>query len=600
MEPGPSVGSAKGSKERRKRGAWWPQIIVRLFSACDLPVVQTSSSCKKFVCPSSLAPIYYFLIITLVCGLLFVPQFKSMTQIMNALTTEETAEVSSFNSSNSLFRLLWDGEDDNDEATKEEIPLAKTPLNVIVLYPDDWRHDDLGDANPELHTPTFSALAADGIRFTYNAVTTSICWMSRATLFTGQYVSQHRSTYLFRPIFAQEDRPWSKTWPYLLQQAGYWVGHIGKWQYRNTNGYQNKRFNFSSFFEGWTVRKFGDTFEFNADKAGTEAIRFLRNRPPNTPFAATVAFYPPKGIAEPEDTHRNFTVLYENITYVEAYNRTEAYFRLPSFLQYNKTEARGRYLYRYETNGDFQRATVAQYATISHLDKVCGDIVAELKRQGIYNQTMVIVTADNGEFRGRHALADKWYPYQEAIRVPLIIHDPRMPMSQRGTLNDEFTLNIDLAATILGAAGLEAPPAVQGRDIADLYLPENPTSPLFRKEPWRKEFYYEFPPIQDLIPPSVALVRKDYKYIEWWKHGQEELFDVRQDPFELSDMANNSALATLKQEMRDRLHTLRHDYFGPDYVPGTRCDPTLKAGTDQSKLPNCSQYFPDRCCPMQS
>ena len=55
---------------------------------------------------------------------------------------------------------------------------------------------------------------------------------------------------------------------------------------------------------------------------------------------------------------------------------------------------------------------------------------------------MIIVTADNGEFHYAHGLSDKWYPYQESIRVPLIIYDPRMPLEKRGTLDDSFTLNV--------------------------------------------------------------------------------------------------------------------------------------------------------------
>lgn len=101
------------------------------------------------------------------------------------------------------------------------------PLNVIILYPDDWRHDDLGDEVPMLQTPFFSWLATQGIRFTHNAVTTSICWISRATLFTGQWVSRHGATILSRPRFV--DHHWQHTWPHLLQKyGGYWVGHVGK------------------------------------------------------------------------------------------------------------------------------------------------------------------------------------------------------------------------------------------------------------------------------------------------------------------------------------------------------------------------------------
>ena len=121
------------------------------------------------------------------------------------------------------------------------------PLNIILFYTDDWRHDDLGDTNTILETPFFSRLAKEGIRFTHNAVTTSICWISRATLFSGQWVSGHASTYLSRPSFASDPKRWGKTWPSLLQGAGYWVGHVGKWQYHDTNGYE-KKFQFLVIF----------------------------------------------------------------------------------------------------------------------------------------------------------------------------------------------------------------------------------------------------------------------------------------------------------------------------------------------------------------
>ena len=87
----------------------------------------------------------------------------------------------------------------------------------------------------------------------------------------------------------------------------------------------------------------------------------------------------------------------------------------------------------------------------------------------------------------------------------LAVKDPRMPKKKRGTLDDSFTLNIDLAETILGAAGLDAPKSMHGRDLGDLYL-DKPKS----KVPWRQEFYYEFPRISGAIPPSIALVRKEW------------------------------------------------------------------------------------------
>eukprot|EP00977_Amphora_coffeiformis_P013365 scaffold3484_cov184-Amphora_coffeaeformis.AAC.6 len=479
------------------------------------------------------------LLLGLACGILLIPQYLAASQIMMSFSTDtQEQQLSTFlpdfwKATTGTTTSTAPTDNNNPPSPHEDENLPQPPLNILILYPDDWRHDDVGDANPALYTPTFSALAAQGIRFTHNAVTTSICWISRATLFTGQYVSSHRSTYLFRPFFASRPAQWAESWPVWLQKhAGYWVGHIGKWHYNDADDYKRRYFNFSSYFEGWIVRgnAADGTQKFNADLAGSEAIRFLRERPKDRPFAATVAFYPPKGISNPGHAKAKYTAMYSNKTFEEAYDPDMAYQRLMPHLQHNRTYARSRYLPRYETHGNYQNATVAQYATITHIDAVCGEIIAELKRQGVYNNTMIILTADNGEFRGRHAFSDKWYPYQEAIRVPLIIRDPRMS----------------------------------------------------RREP---------------IPPSVALVRKDYKYIDWWYHGKEELFDLQADPYELNNLAAKPELAALKQEMHHRLHTLRHEVFGKDFIPQTRCDPIARAGQDLSKEPNCSKHFPDRCCP---
>ena len=373
------------------------------------------------------------------------------------------------------------------------------------------------------------------------------------------------------------------------------MGHVGKWQYHDTNGYENNIFNFSSFFEGYMWQSSRDSVTTHiADKAGIEAIRFLRERPKDRPFALTVAFYPPKGIFEERDCPQNSTRLYSNVLIPEPYDRSKAYRNLPQFLQNNETEARLRYRYRFEEHGTFQSSMRAQYCMISHIDSVCERVAEELKRQGSYDNTVIIVTADNGEFHGWHALADKWYPYQESIRVPLIIKDPRIPVAKRGTLDDSFTLNVDLASTILGAAGLDNPKEMQGRDIGDLYL-NRPKS----KEPWRSEYYYEFPDINGRIPPSIALVRKKWKYIYWPKHNYEQLFDLEEDPFEFQNLLINNNCSDIGKKMQQRLIELRHDVFDPS-VPGTWCDLLWPRGENLQNKPSCSPEMSHRCCNMSN
>ena len=124
-------------------------------------------------------------------------------------------------------------------------------LNVVVFFPDDMAHKSMQDVSGAdyVQTPFLSALARDGIRFTRNAVTSSVCWMSRATLFTGQYVSQHGSERLRCPRFTLL-HCWKYTWVAILQRVGgYHVGHVGKWQYYNGKGLDSL-FDWASFHEG--------------------------------------------------------------------------------------------------------------------------------------------------------------------------------------------------------------------------------------------------------------------------------------------------------------------------------------------------------------
>ena len=192
------------------------------------------------------------------------------------------------------------------------------------------------------------------------------------------------------------------------------------------------------------------------------------------------------------------------------------------------------------------------YRLATEVDAACGRVIDELARQGVLDRTLVIFTTDNGYFHGEHGLADKWYPYEESIRVPLIVHDPRMPSLRRGTTSDALTLNVDLAPTILAAAGLPAPAGMQGRDIAPLYLAPHPPA-------WRSDFYYEHPMLtsRDFIPASEAVVARDRKYILWSDWGLEQYFDLVRDPREERDRAADTNEARAVEHLRTRLAELR-------------------------------------------
>jgi arylsulfatase A-like enzyme len=184
---------------------------------------------------------------------------------------------------------------------------------------------------------------------------------------------------------------------------------------------------------------------------------------------------------------------------------------------------------------------------------VCGRVLAELERQGVLEETLVVFTTDNGFFHGEHGLADKWYPHEESIRVPLIVRDPRLPAARRGATEAAFALNVDLAPTVLGAAGLPASPGMQGRDLTALYAPER------RPADWRGEFFYEHAVIRnkDFIPASEALVRADWKYMFWPDFGLEQLFHLAADPREERDLAGDPARAGQLSGLRARFQELK-------------------------------------------
>lgn len=425
------------------------------------------------------------------------------------------------------------------------------PMNVVVLFADDWRHDTLGVAgNPIVKTPHLDALAKGGFRFTHACVTTSICGVSRASLLTGQWMSRHGNE-----AFAMFQTPWAETYPGMLRANGYWVGHVGKWH----NGpFPKDKFDFGRSYAGthWIKRKGAEPVHVTQLNE-TDALEFLQKRPKDKPFCLTLAFF----AAHAEDNNPKQYLpqpgsmeLYKDVKIpVPALATEEALKNLPPFLQAPANEGRKRWAWRFDTPEKYQTMMKNYYRLCTEVDATCGKVVAELKKQGVLDNTLVIFMGDNGYFLSERGLADKWYPYDESIRVPLIVHDPRIPAARAGQTNDDFALNTDIAPTILAAANAAAPETMQGRDFAPLYSGKKVDPP------WRSEFFYEHAIIsnKNRIPASQALVRHDAKYIDWPDFKYEELFDLTADPSEQKNLAADPAHAKQLAEMKRDFEKLK-------------------------------------------
>ncbi len=144
--------------------------------------------------------------------------------------------------------------------------------------------------------------------------------------------------------------------------------------------------------------------------------------------------------------------------------------------------------------------------------------------------------------------------YEESLRVPLIIYDPRAPAINRGRSEEAMTLNLDFAPTMLSLAGMTPPAGMQGRSL--LPLLENQPSPG-----WRTDFFYEEHFFPTKIPPSEGVRTERWSYIRWVdeKPVSEELFDLKTDPLEGHNLAADPENAKIIAGLRARWEKYREE-----------------------------------------
>lgn len=439
--------------------------------------------------------------------------------------------------------FVWPG-GPSSPAVRAAVP----PTNILLIILDDVRWDSIGaSGNRAVRTPRIDQLAAEGVRFERAYVTTSICMVSRASLLTGQTMSRHGIREFGRALAPEA---LTKTYPAVLRQAGYWAGYVGKYHVGTP---RPEDYDFVRAYHGthWIEEPDGRRVHVT-EKNARDALEFLRARPKDRPFVLALGFFAPHaedGAREqylPQDWSAKY---YERaVIPPPLHGAPEFLAALPPFLSSEANEGRRRYHLRFDTAESYQACMTRYYRLISEDDEAIGRVLDELKAERVYEQTLVVVIGDNGYFQADRGLADKWYPYEESIRVPLVIRDPRLPAARRGAVPQELALNIDIAPTLLAAAGVAIPSVMQGQDLSPLYLNARPPR-------WRDEFFYEHPTIRSktFIPASEAVVRRDWKYIEWPEYGVSQLFDLVRDPDERKDLSASPADAAKLGEARRAL-----------------------------------------------
>lgn len=417
---------------------------------------------------------------------------------------------------------------------------AQSRPNVIFILADDLRWDALRHAgNPVVETPNIDALAAEGVRFTNSFVTTSICCVSRATLLCGQYERRH-GIGDFDKAFTPAQ--WKETYPALLRAAGYHTGFIGKFGVGNARAIAAM----ATEFDYWRglpgqAGPFIDPKDSSRTHAtarfGEQALEFIRNAPADKPMCLSISFSAPHARdgkpREFEPDPRDET-LYANAEVPVPLKASERFFeKLPPVGR--NSEGRVRWARRFDTSERFQQTVRDYLRLMTGIDREVGRIRQLLDERGLAQNTVIIFTSDNGFFFGERGLADKWLMYEESIRVPLIVCDPRLPKARRGTTVDQLVLNIDIAPTLLELAELKAPTPMQGRSLISLLSGQTVSD-------WRTDFFYEHhfgEKRPEPIPATEGIRETRWKYTRWTSTEPvfEELFDLEADPEEIRNLA---------------------------------------------------------------
>ncbi len=446
------------------------------------------------------------------------------------------------------------------QAEKPVVPRRDAP-NILFILADDARADAFGFAgNRIIQTPALDRLAARGAVFENAHVTTAICVVSRASMFTGQHGRAHGIWNFSDPIGRE---PWEHSYPHLLRAAGYYTGMIGKF------GVGGKPQDLPSHdFDFWRSRP-GNLRYFEKDspehltkRIGDQALEFLATVPEGKPWMLNIGFkaphaqdrapreFPPD--SRDEDLYKDAAIPPQPTATAEAFEK------LPAPVK--TSEGRKRWQVRF-ANDDMALATTRDiYRLITGMDREIGRILDELERRGMLENTLIIFTSDNGFALGDRGMSDKWYIYAEDVRVPLVIAPP-VREKRAASRIPCMALNIDYAQTMLDYAGVPAPGAMQGRSLRPWIEGRAPAD-------WRTEFYYEHRTLPKIIPPSEGVVGAKWKYVRWPSESPvvEELFDLENDPLELDNLAGKSAAAKQLELMRERCAALRAEAEPPPAV----------------------------------
>lgn len=396
--------------------------------------------------------------------------------------------------------------------------------NVLFLFSDDQRTDTIRAlGNPNIVTPNLDRLVGEGMTFNraycMGAQQGAVCVPSRAMMMSGRT--------LFRVSEKLED---TTTWPQVFKQAGYSTFGVGKWHNQPPSFLNTFEAGKAIFFGGMSdpytmpVQDLSSDHQLggkrNSEKHATElfadaAIEFLQNRKGDNPFALYVAFTLPH---DPRKSPAEYRKQYDpaklplpkNFLPQHPFNNGELVVRDEKLAPWPRTPEIVR-----EHLADY-------YACVTYLDAQVGRILDALKQTGQYENTIIVFAGDHGLAIGSHGLFGKQNLYEHSMRTPLIIAGPGVPKNRK---SDAFCYLLDLFPTLCDLAGLQIPAGVEGLSLSPVISGKQKTR--------RNVIFTAYRHVQ-------RAVRDDrWKLIVYPQINRTQLFDLKNDPFEINDLSAN-------------------------------------------------------------
>jgi N-sulfoglucosamine sulfohydrolase len=416
---------------------------------------------------------------------------------------------------------------------------ANARPNLILIIADDLAWDDVGCyGHPTLRTPNIDRLAREGMRFTRAFVTASSCSPSRASMLTGRYPHNTDAEELHWPVPKEQI-----TFVEQLRATGYWTAAAGKW---HLGPAMKERFDLVKEADpaGFQLPsgangKPATVIKAKGDQSGcADWVPALQERPKDKPFFLWLASL---------DPHRDYE---ENIS-PKPYRPEEVI--VPPYLPDIAAVRKDLALY---------------YDEITRLDGFIGQVLAELDKQGVAENTLILFLSDNG----RPFPRDKTTLYDGGIKTPFIVRWPKGVKA--GLVCDRLVSSIDIAPTVLTLAGVKMSPTIQGRDFSSLL--RKPTSQsrefIYAEDNWHdytdraravrserfKYIHNDYPELPN-TPPADGVRSLTYQAMERLRdlgyltkdklacfepRSAEEFYDLANDPFELRNLAQDLRYAS--------------------------------------------------------